>query len=175
MTAATELQLQHFKNFCSSKMEVEDLKRSSAAMQELQSHLEAKVKKAEEEKTSSEKKMELIEIENRELKSKVTDLESEAGVSGGELRDKMRLAVTEIEELKSKLSTSKQMETEAQSNADKWLSEARETQENEEPAAFSTKESIVEEGACLFLLRNSILRLAFLLCVEGLPFFLSTG
>ena len=105
---------------------------SSAAMQELQSQLEAKVKKAEEEKTSSEKKMELIEIENRELKSKVTDLESEAGVSGGELRDKMRLAVTEIEELKSKLSTSKQMETEAQSNADKWLSEARETQEKYE-------------------------------------------
>ena len=105
---------------------------SSAAMQELQSQLEAKVKKAEEEKTSSEKKMELIEIENRELKSKVTDLESEAGVSGGELRDKMMLAVTEIEELKSKLSTSKQMETEAQSNADKWLSEARETQEKYE-------------------------------------------
>lgn len=111
MTAATELQLQHFKNFCSSKMEVEDLKRSSAAMQELQSHLEAKVKKAEEERTTSEKKVELIEIENRELKSKVTDLESEAEVSRDELRDKMRLARTEIEELKSKLSTSKQMET----------------------------------------------------------------
>ena len=113
-------------------MEVEDLKRSSAAMQELQSHLEAKVKKAEEERTTSEKKVELIEIENRELKSKVTDLESEAEVSRDELRDKMRLAVTEIEELKSKLSTSKQMETEAQSNADKWLSEARETQEKYE-------------------------------------------
>ena len=40
------------------------------------------------------------------------------------------------------------------------------------PAA--TEESTVE-GACLFLLRNSILRLAFLLCVEGLSFFLSTG
>ena len=101
-------------------------------MQELQSHLEAKVKKAEEERTTSEKKVELIEIENRELKSKVTDLESEAEVSRDELRDKMRLAVTEIEELKSKLSTSKQMETEAQSNADKWLSEARETQEKYE-------------------------------------------
>ena len=111
ITAATELQLQHFKNVCSSKMEVEDLKRSSAAMQELQSHLEAKVKKAEEERTTSEKKVELIEIENRELKSKVTDLESEAEVSRDELRDKMRLARTEIEELKSKLSTSKQMET----------------------------------------------------------------
>ena len=46
------------------------------------------------------------------------------------------------------------------------------SQENEEPAA--TEESTVE-GACLFLLRNSILRLAFLLCVEGLSFFLSTG
>ena len=33
----------------------------------------------------------------------------------------------------------------------------------------------MEEGACLFLLRNSILRLAFLLRVEGLSFFLSTG
>ena len=31
------------------------------------------------------------------------------------------------------------------------------------------------EGACLFLLRNSILRLAFLLCVEGLSFFLGEG
>ena len=105
---------------------------SSAAMQELQSQLEAKVKKAEEEKSSSEKKMELIEIENRELKAKVTDLESEAGVSGGELRDKMRSALTEIEELKSKLTTSSKMETEAQTNADKWLSEARETQEKYE-------------------------------------------
>ena len=40
------------------------------------------------------------------------------------------------------------------------------------PAA--TEESTVE-GACLFLLRNSILRLAFLLCVEGLSFFLGEG
>ena len=105
---------------------------SSAAMQVLQSQLEAKVKKAEEEKASSEKKMELVEIENRELKVKVTGLESEAGVSGGELRDKMRSASTEIEELKSNLITSKQIETEAQSNASKWLSEARETQEKYE-------------------------------------------
>ena len=41
------------------------------------------------------------------------------------------------------------------------------SQENKEPAA--TEESTVE-GACLFLLRNSIL-----LCVEWLSFFLSTG
>ena len=46
------------------------------------------------------------------------------------------------------------------------------SQENEVPAA--TEESTVE-GACLFLLRNSILRLAFLLCVEGLSFFLGEG
>ena len=45
------------------------------------------------------------------------------------------------------------------------------SQENEEPAA--TEESTVE-GACLFLLRNSILRLAFLLCVlRGFPSFLA--
>ena len=105
---------------------------SSAAMQELQSQLEAKVKKAEEEKSSSVKQMELMEIENKELKAKVTDLESEAGVSGGELRDKMRSSLTEIEELKSKLIASKQMETEAQNNANKWLVEARETQEKYE-------------------------------------------
>ena len=45
------------------------------------------------------------------------------------------------------------------------------SQENKEPAA--TEESTVE-GACLFLLRNSILRLAFLLCVlRGFPSFLA--
>ena len=45
------------------------------------------------------------------------------------------------------------------------------SQENREPAA--TEESTVE-GACLFLLRNSILRLAFLLCVlRGFPSFLA--
>ena len=58
-------------------------------MQELQSQLETKAKKSEEDKIAAENKVELIEVENRELKSKVNDLESEAGANGGELRDKV--------------------------------------------------------------------------------------
>ena len=74
----------------------------------------------------------MIEMENKELKSKVTDLESEAGTSGGELRDKLRSSLTEIEEMRSKLATSKQVEDEARVNAEKWLNEAKETQEKYE-------------------------------------------
>merc|ERR1719270_2407407 len=105
---------------------------SSAAMQELQSQLETKVKKAEESKQDSEKKVELIEIENRELKSKLSDLESEAGTSGGELRDRVRNCLTEMEDMKAKLATSKVAEEEARENATKWLNESKETQEKYE-------------------------------------------
>jgi len=105
---------------------------SSATMQELQSQLETKAKKSEEDKIAAENKVELIEVENRELKSKVNDLESEAGANGGELRDKVRTCLTEIEELKGKLSCSKQLEEESLANANKWMAEARETQEKYE-------------------------------------------
>merc|ERR1719209_231895 len=67
---------------------------SSAAMQDLQSQLETKVSKAENDKATLEKKAELMEIENKELKSKVGELESEAGTSGGELRDRLRTCMT---------------------------------------------------------------------------------
>ena len=105
---------------------------SSAVMQELQSQLENKVKKADEEKQASEKKSELLDIENRELKTKISDLESEAGTSGGEMRDKLRNCLAEVEELKAKLATSKQVEDEAKENASKWLNETKETQEKYE-------------------------------------------
>ena len=44
----------------------------------------------------------------------------------------MRNCVIEIEELKGKLSSSKQLEEESLSNANKWMVEARETQEKYE-------------------------------------------
>ena len=91
--------------------------------------MENKVKKADEEKQASEKKSELLDIENRELKTKISDLESEAGTSGGEMRDKLRNCLAEVEELKAKLVTSKQVEDEAKENASKWLNETKETQE----------------------------------------------
>merc|ERR1712038_1048779 len=93
---------------------------------------ENKVKKADEEKQASEKKSELLDIENRELKTKISDLESEAGTSGGEMRDKLRNCLAEVEELKAKLATSKQVEDEAKENASKWLNETKETQEKYE-------------------------------------------
>ena len=105
---------------------------SSSAMQELQEKLEAKVKRFEEEKLASEQKLNIVEIENKELKSKVSNLESEAGTSGGELRDKVRNSLAEIVELKTRLETSKLAEDEAKQNAVKWSSEARETQEKYE-------------------------------------------
>ena len=105
---------------------------SSAAMQELQSQLESKVNKAEDEKAALEKKAELMEIENKELKSKVSELESDAGTNGGELRDKVRTCMTELEELKAKLVTSEKVEREARDNAEKWHNDAKSNQEKYE-------------------------------------------
>ena len=105
---------------------------SSAAMQELQSQLETKVKKAEEEKTAMEKKTELMEIENKELKTTVSQLESEAGTSGGELRDRVRTCLTDLEEIKARLAISERAEREARENAEKWQKDAKCNQEKYE-------------------------------------------
>jgi len=105
---------------------------SSAAMQDLQSQLETKVSKAENDKATLEKKVELMEIENEELKSKVGELESEAGTSGGELRDRLRTCMTELEEVKAKLVNSEKVEREARENAEKWYTDAKTNQEKYE-------------------------------------------
>jgi len=105
---------------------------SSATMQELQGQLEGRVKKAESEKELVEKKAGHAEIENRELKTKVAELESEAGASGGELRDRLKNSIAELEEIKVSMVSAEGVEKEAKEEAARLGEEAREAQEKYE-------------------------------------------
>jgi len=105
---------------------------SSATMQELQGQLEGKVKHAEAEKELAEKKAGKAEVENRELVGRVKELESEAGASGGELRERLRTSLSELDELKIRLSSAESVEKEAKEEASRLGKEAREAQEKYE-------------------------------------------
>merc|ERR1719370_2192288 len=105
---------------------------SSATMQELQGQLEGKVKQAEAEKELAEKKPGKAEISNRELLSRVKELESEAGASGGELRERLRTSLSELDELKIRLASAESVEKEAKEEASRLGNEAREAQEKYE-------------------------------------------
>merc|ERR1712013_481609 len=105
---------------------------SSATMQELQGQLEGKVKQAEAEKELAEKKAGKSEIVNRELSTRVKELESEAGASGGELRERLRTSLSELDELKIRLASAESVEKEAKEEASRLGNEAREAQEKYE-------------------------------------------
>eukprot|EP00092_Neocalanus_flemingeri_P000848 GFUD01000905.1.p1 GENE.GFUD01000905.1~~GFUD01000905.1.p1 ORF type:complete len:1977 (-),score=934.20 GFUD01000905.1:29-5959(-) len=105
---------------------------SSATMQELQGQLEGKVKQAEEEKESAEKKAGQAQVENKELKTRVEELESEAGASGGELRERLRTSLAELEEIKVRMVSAESVEKEAKKEATRLGEEAREAQEKYE-------------------------------------------
>merc|ERR1719320_112308 len=105
---------------------------SSATMQELQGQLEGKVKQAEAEKELAEKKAGKAEIVNRELNTRVKELESEAGASGGELRERLRTSLSELDELKIRLASAESVEKEAKEEASRLGNEAREAQEKYE-------------------------------------------
>jgi len=105
---------------------------SSATMQELQGQLEGKVKQAEAEKELAEKKAGQAEVENRDLKTRVKELESEAGASGGELRERLRSSLAELEELRVRMASAESVEKEAKEEAGRLGEEAREAQEKYE-------------------------------------------
>merc|ERR1712142_921445 len=105
---------------------------SSATMQELQGQLESKVKQAETEKEMAEKKSGITETENMKLKSKIKELESEAGASGGELRERLRSSLAELDELRVRMASAESVETDAKEEAARLAEEAREAQEKYE-------------------------------------------
>ena len=105
---------------------------SSAALMEFKDHLEAKLKKAEEEKEVAEKKAGECLTQATELAEKVAVLESEAGASGGEPGERLRTSLAELEEARGSLASTETVAREAREQAERMEGEAREAQEKYE-------------------------------------------
>ena len=105
---------------------------SSRTLQGFKDQLEAKLKKSEEEKGAAEMKAVECTADATALHEKVTVLESEAGDSGGELRERLRSTTSDLEEARGKLQSSEKVESCSKSEAERRSLEAREAQENYE-------------------------------------------
>ena len=105
---------------------------SSKTLGEFKDQLEAKLKKAEDEKEAAEKKAAECVTDAAQLKQKMTMLENEAGASGGDWRERLRKATSDLEELQAAFSSSQTVASEAKSQAERMEAEAREAQEKYE-------------------------------------------
>ena len=105
---------------------------SSASLMEFKDQLEAKLKNAEEEKEVAEKKAGECMTQATELAEKVAVLESKAGASGGELRERLRTSLAELEEARGSLASTETVSREAREQAERMEGEAREAQEKYE-------------------------------------------
>jgi len=105
---------------------------SSKTLGEFKDQLEAKLKKAEEEKEAAEKKATECVTDAAQLKQKVALLENEAGATGGDWREKLRKATSDLEELQAAFTSSQTVASEAKSQAERMEVEAREAQEKYE-------------------------------------------
>jgi len=105
---------------------------SSKTLGEFKDQLEAKLKKAEDEKEAAEKKAAECVTDAAQLKQKVAMLENEAGASGGDWREKLRKTTSDLEELQASFASSQTVASEAKCQAERMEVEAREAQEKYE-------------------------------------------
>ena len=105
---------------------------SSKTLGEFKDQLEAKLKKAEDEKEAADKKAAECVTDAAQLKQKVAMLENEAGASGGDWRERLRKATSDLEELQGAFASSQTVANEAKSQAERMEVEAREAQEKYE-------------------------------------------
>ena len=105
---------------------------SSKTLGEFKDQLEAKLKKAEDEKEAAEKKAAECVTDAAQLKQKVAMLENEAGASGGDWRERLRKATSDLEELQAAFASSQTVAIEAKSQAERMEVEARDAQEKYE-------------------------------------------
>merc|ERR1719209_2044647 len=105
---------------------------SSKTLGEFKDQLEAKLKKAEEEREAAEKQSAGSLAEATALKERVAVLEGEAGASGGELRERLLTCLGQLEEAKGSLESAVAVGREARAQAERMEVEAREAQEKYE-------------------------------------------
>ena len=105
---------------------------SSKAMADYKAETDSKLKTLEEEKIVAEKKVAAATKEIAELRQRIGDLESEAGASGGEMREKLRTTTATLEAATQKVQRLETQEQEMRTEMESLGREAREAQDKYE-------------------------------------------
>ena len=105
---------------------------SSKAMADYKAETDSKLKTLEEEKIVAEKKVAAATKEIAELRQRIGDLESEAGASGGEMREKLRTTTATLEAATQKVQSLETQEQEMRTEMESLGREAREAQDKYE-------------------------------------------